>query len=41
VVNGQTGKVWGVTPLSWLKLALIAAAIAGLAGLLVLVGRML
>jgi DNA-directed RNA polymerase subunit RPC12/RpoP len=41
VVNGQTGKVWGVTPLSWLKLALIAAAIAGLAGLLVLVGRLL
>jgi len=41
VVNGQTGKVWGVTPLSWTKLALIAAAIAGLAGLLVLVGRLL
>ena len=41
VVNGQTGKVWGATPLSWPKLALIAAAIAGLAGLLVLVGRLL
>jgi len=41
VVNGQTGRVWGATPLSWPKLALIAAAIAGLAGLLVLVGRLL
>jgi hypothetical protein len=41
VVNGQTGSVWGATPLSWPKLALIAAAIAGLAGLLVLVGRLL
>ncbi|PWB75350.1 MAG: hypothetical protein C3F15_06420 [Holophagae bacterium] len=41
VVNGQTGKAWGATPLSWPKLALIAAAIAGLAGLLVLVGRLL
>ncbi len=41
VVNGQTGKVWGATPLSWPKLALIAAAIAGLTGLIVLVGRLL
>lgn len=41
VVNGQTGKVWGATPLSWTKLGLIAAAIAGLAGLLVLLGRLL
>jgi hypothetical protein len=41
VVNGQTGRAWGATPLSWPKLALIAATIAGLAGLLVLVGRLL
>jgi hypothetical protein len=41
VVNGQTGRVWGATPLSWPKLALIAAAIAGLTGLIVLVGRLL
>jgi DNA-directed RNA polymerase subunit RPC12/RpoP len=41
VVNGQTGKVWGATPLSWPKLALIAAAIAGLAGLILLIGRLL
>jgi hypothetical protein len=41
VVNGQTGKAWGATPLSWPKVAVIAATIAGLAGLLVLVGRLL
>ena len=41
VVNGHTAKVWGATPLSWSKLAVIAAAIAALAGLLVLVGRLL
>jgi DNA-directed RNA polymerase subunit RPC12/RpoP len=41
LVNGQTGKAGGRTPMSWSKLAMIAAAIAGLAGLILLIGRLL
>jgi hypothetical protein len=32
VVNGQTGKVHGSAPVSWAKVAAIAAAILGLIG---------
>jgi hypothetical protein len=41
LVNGQTGKAGGATPLSWSKLAFIAAVIAGLVGLALLIGRLL
>jgi LSD1 subclass zinc finger protein len=34
LINGQTGEVQGQAPLSWLKVGLIAAAVAGVAGLL-------
>lgn len=37
LVNGQTGKVWGSVPVSWAKIALIAAVILGLVALPILV----
>ena len=41
VVNGQTGKVTGTAPVSWAKIATIAAAILGLAALAALIGWLL
>ena len=41
VVNGQTGAVWGSVPVSWAKIALLAAAAVGLLGLAALVGWLL
>lgn len=41
VVNGQSGKVWGKVPVSWAKVALIAAVTAGLLGLATLIGWLL
>jgi hypothetical protein len=41
LVNGQTGKVHGSAPISWQKIAVVAAAAAGLLALIALVGRFL
>lgn len=41
VVNGQTGKVHGSAPVSWVKVTVVAAAVLGLLGLAVAVGWLL
>lgn len=40
LVNGQTGAVWGRVPVSWGKIALIAAVILGLVALPILVASL-
>jgi hypothetical protein len=41
VVNGQTGKVHGSAPVSWTRVAVMAAAVLGLLGLAAVVGWLL
>jgi hypothetical protein len=41
LVNGQTGAVYGSVPMSWAKIAAIAAAVVSLAGLIALIGWLL
>jgi hypothetical protein len=38
LVNGQTGKAWGKIPVSWKKIAVIAAAVLGLAAVPAIIG---
>jgi hypothetical protein len=41
LVNGQTGEVQGEAPLSWAKIGGLIAAVAGIIGGVVLLGRYL
>ena len=41
LVNGQTGKVWGMIPISWAKIGLIAAVVLGLLAVPVLIAIIL
>jgi hypothetical protein len=41
LVNGQTGKVWGKTPISWTKIGLAAAGALGLLAVAILIAMIL
>jgi hypothetical protein len=41
LVNGQTGKVWGKAPISWVKIGLVAAVVLGLLAVPVLIAIIL
>lgn len=40
MVNGQTGKVSGNTPISWIKVALVILAVAAVIGIIMMLTRM-